>query len=100
MGEAANIGAGTITCNYDGVFKHRTEIGAKAFIGSNTLLVAPVKVGDEAMTASGTTVTKDIPDGALAIGRARAEVKPGFARKMMDMLRAKKQKALNSKESN
>lgn len=100
VGQAANIGAGTITCNYDGVFKHRTEIGANAFIGSNTLLVAPVKVGDEAMTASGTTVTKDIPDGALAIGRARAEIKPGFARKMMDMLRAKKQKALNSKESN
>jgi bifunctional UDP-N-acetylglucosamine pyrophosphorylase/glucosamine-1-phosphate N-acetyltransferase len=98
VGESANIGAGTITCNYDGVFKHRTEIGANAFIGSNTLLIAPVKIGDEAFTASGTVVTSDVPDGALAIGRARADIKPGFARKLMDMLRAKKQKALNSKE--
>jgi bifunctional UDP-N-acetylglucosamine pyrophosphorylase/glucosamine-1-phosphate N-acetyltransferase len=97
VGEAANIGAGTITCNYDGVFKHRTEIGARAFIGSNTLLVAPVSIGEEAMTASGTTVTSDVPDGALAIGRARADVKPNFARKMMDMLRAKKAKT--TKES-
>ncbi len=97
VGAAANVGAGTITCNYDGVFKHRTEIGARAFIGSNTLLVAPVKVGDEAMTASGTTVTADVPDGALAIGRARADIKPNFARKMMDMLRAKKAKT--AKES-
>ncbi|MEP5760988.1 MAG: bifunctional UDP-N-acetylglucosamine diphosphorylase/glucosamine-1-phosphate N-acetyltransferase GlmU [Litoreibacter sp.] len=92
VGEAANIGAGTITCNYDGVFKHRTEIGARAFIGSNTLLVAPVSIGEEAMTASGTTVTNDVPDGALAIGRARTEIKQGFARKMMDLLRAKKNK--------
>ena len=94
VGQAANIGAGTITCNYDGVFKHKTQIGARAFIGSNTLLVAPVSVGDEAMTASGTTVTSDVPDGALAIGRAKADIKPNFARKMMDMLRAKKSKAL------
>lgn len=99
IGSGSNVGAGTITCNYDGVLKHRTEIGANAFIGSNTLLVAPVKVGDEAFTASGTVVTKDVPDGAMAIGRAKAEIKPGFAIKLMDMLRAKKQKALNSKES-
>jgi bifunctional UDP-N-acetylglucosamine pyrophosphorylase/glucosamine-1-phosphate N-acetyltransferase len=99
IGEAANIGAGTITCNYDGVFKHRTEVGAGAFIGSNTLLVAPVKIGDEAFTASGTVVTTDVPDGALAIGRTRADVKPGLARKMMDMLRTKKQKLLKSKEN-
>ena len=99
VGEAANIGAGTITCNYDGVFKHRTEIGAGAFIGSNTLLVAPVKVGVEAMTASGTTVTSDVPDGALAIGRARTEIKPNFARKMMDILRAKKSKAQAAEQS-
>lgn len=99
IGEAANIGAGTITCNYDGVFKHRTEIGANAFIGSNTLLVAPVKVGDDAFTASGTVVTSDVPDGAMAIGRAKADIKPGFARKLMDMLRAKKQKLLKSKEN-
>ncbi|GFE65775.1 bifunctional protein GlmU [Litoreibacter roseus] len=90
VGAAANVGAGTITCNYDGVMKHRTEIGANAFIGSDTLLVAPVHVGAEAMTASGTVVTEDIPDGALAIGRARQENKAGFARKLMQMLKAKK----------
>ncbi|MCY4336754.1 MAG: bifunctional UDP-N-acetylglucosamine diphosphorylase/glucosamine-1-phosphate N-acetyltransferase GlmU [Litoreibacter sp.] len=92
VGEAANIGAGTITCNYDGVMKHRTEIGAGAFVGSNTLLVAPVKMGAESMTASGTVVTKDIPDGAMAIGRADTVNKPGFARKLMQILRAKKAK--------
>ncbi|WP_065330685.1 bifunctional UDP-N-acetylglucosamine diphosphorylase/glucosamine-1-phosphate N-acetyltransferase GlmU [Tritonibacter mobilis] len=90
VGEATNIGAGTITCNYDGVMKHRTEIGARAFIGSNTCLVAPVKVGDEAMTATGTIVTKDVDDGDLAIARAQQTNKPGRARKLMDMLRAKK----------
>ncbi|MBY6065124.1 bifunctional UDP-N-acetylglucosamine diphosphorylase/glucosamine-1-phosphate N-acetyltransferase GlmU [Leisingera aquaemixtae] len=90
VGEAANIGAGTITCNYDGVLKHRTEIGARAFIGSNTMLVAPVRVGSESMTASGTVVTKNVEDGDLAIGRAGQTNKPGHARKLMDMLRAKK----------
>ncbi len=92
VGEAANIGAGTITCNYDGVMKHRTEIGARAFVGSNTLLVAPVKMGCESMTASGTVVTKDVPDGAMAIGRAETIHKPGFARKLMQILRARKMK--------
>ncbi len=90
VGEETNIGAGTITCNYDGVMKHRTEIGARAFIGSNTCLVAPVKVGNEAMTATGTIVTKDVGDGDLAIARAQQTNKPGRARKLMDMLRAKK----------
>ncbi len=92
VGARSNIGAGTITCNHDGIMKHRTVIGADTFIGSNTLLVAPVTVGDEAMTATGTTVTKDVPNGALAIGRARQENKPGFARKLMKILRAKKKK--------
>ncbi|MFY0309077.1 bifunctional UDP-N-acetylglucosamine diphosphorylase/glucosamine-1-phosphate N-acetyltransferase GlmU [Leisingera sp. D0M16] len=90
VGEATNIGAGTITCNYDGVMKHRTEIGARAFIGSNTMLVAPVRVGNEAMTATGAVVTKNVEDGDLAIGRAEQTNKPGRARKLMDMLRAKK----------
>ena len=90
VGEAANIGAGTVTCNYDGVFKHRTEIGARAFIGSDTMLVAPVRIGADAMTASGSVITQDVPAGALAIGRARQQVKPGFARKLMDLLRARK----------
>jgi bifunctional UDP-N-acetylglucosamine pyrophosphorylase/glucosamine-1-phosphate N-acetyltransferase len=90
VGEATNIGAGTITCNYDGVMKHRTEIGARAFIGSNTMFIAPVTLGDEAMTATGTTVNKDVPGGAMAISRAEQVNKPGFARKLMKMLRAKK----------
>ncbi|WP_281245119.1 bifunctional UDP-N-acetylglucosamine diphosphorylase/glucosamine-1-phosphate N-acetyltransferase GlmU [Litoreibacter janthinus] len=92
VGAGANIGAGTITCNYDGVFKHRTTIGAGAFIGSNTLLIAPVDVGADAMTGSGTVVTEDVPDGDLALSRVRQTNKAGFARKLMQMLRAKKMK--------
>ena len=91
VGARANVGAGTITCNYDGVFKHRTVIGANAFIGSNTALVAPVRVGDDAMTASGSVVTMDVPDGALALGRARQVNKDGFARRLMAKLRAAKE---------
>jgi bifunctional UDP-N-acetylglucosamine pyrophosphorylase/glucosamine-1-phosphate N-acetyltransferase len=90
VGAEANIGAGTITCNYDGVFKHKTEIGARAFIGSNTMLVAPVSVGSDAMTASGSVITKDVPDEALGLGRARQDNKIGFALKMMNKLRAAK----------
>ena len=94
VGARANIGAGTVTCNYDGVMKHRTKIGAGAFVGSGTLLVAPVEMGDESMTASGTVLPsgQNVPDGALAIGRAKVDIKPGFARKMMEFLRAKKAK--------
>lgn len=88
IGERANIGAGTVTCNYDGVVKHRTEIGMEAFIGSDTMLVAPVRVGAKAMTASGSVVTEDVPDGALAIGRAKQVNKPGLAVKLMQRLRA------------
>jgi len=90
VGRATNIGAGTITCNYDGVMKHHTEIGANAFIGSNTMLVAPVTIGNEAMTATGAVITKDVEDGALAIARTAQVNKPGRARKLMDLLRAKK----------
>ena len=90
VGDATNIGAGTITCNYDGVFKHRTAIGARAFIGSNTMLVAPVSIGDEAMTASGSVITENVPDGALAVARARQATKPGLARRFMERLRAQK----------
>jgi bifunctional UDP-N-acetylglucosamine pyrophosphorylase/glucosamine-1-phosphate N-acetyltransferase len=92
IGARANIGAGTITCNYDGVFKHRTVIGEDAFIGSNTMLVAPVKIGDNAMTGSGSVVTKDVPDGALGVGRARQENKIGFAVKMFEKLKNLKAK--------
>ena len=75
MGEKANIGAGTITCNYDGVNKNKTVIGAGAFIGSNTNLVAPVSIGAGAYTAAGSTITENVPGGALAIARARQVVK-------------------------
>ncbi|MGH1329943.1 MAG: bifunctional UDP-N-acetylglucosamine diphosphorylase/glucosamine-1-phosphate N-acetyltransferase GlmU [Paracoccaceae bacterium] len=90
IGERTNIGAGTITCNYDGVFKHHTEIGADAFIGSNTMLVAPVKVGAAAMTASGSVITSEIPAGDLAIGRSKQVNKPGFALRLFDKLLAAK----------
>ncbi len=70
IGEEANIGAGTITCNYDGKEKHRTTIGKRAFIGSNASLVAPVKIGDDALIGAGSTITDDVPDGDLALGRA------------------------------
>lgn len=85
IGPRANIGAGTVTCNYDGFGKHRTRIGADAFIGSDTMLVAPVSVGDGAMTASGSTITDDIPADALALARARQVTKPGLARKLRDL---------------
>jgi bifunctional UDP-N-acetylglucosamine pyrophosphorylase/glucosamine-1-phosphate N-acetyltransferase len=88
IGARANIGAGTVTCNYDGVSKHRTTIGADAFIGSDTMLVAPVTVGDGAMTGSGSVITRDVEAGALAVARARQEVKPGFATRLLARLRA------------
>ncbi|MFK7938929.1 MAG: bifunctional UDP-N-acetylglucosamine diphosphorylase/glucosamine-1-phosphate N-acetyltransferase GlmU [Roseovarius sp.] len=92
VGEASNIGAGTITCNYDGVMKHKTTIGKRAFIGSSTMLVAPVTVGDEAMTASGSVITSNVPDAALALARAKQVNKPGLARKLFDMLKSAKAK--------
>jgi bifunctional UDP-N-acetylglucosamine pyrophosphorylase/glucosamine-1-phosphate N-acetyltransferase len=88
IGEGTNIGAGTVTCNYDGVMKHRTRIGKRAFIGSDTMLVAPVTVGDDAMTGSGSTITEDVPAGALALGRAKQVNKPGLATRLMDKLKA------------
>jgi bifunctional UDP-N-acetylglucosamine pyrophosphorylase/glucosamine-1-phosphate N-acetyltransferase len=80
IGAHTNIGAGTITCNYDGRRKHRTKIGANAFIGSNTALVAPVTVGDGALIAAGSTITEDVPDNTLAIARGRQANKPRRAR--------------------
>lgn len=79
IGAESNIGAGTITCNYDGVNKHETHIGAGAFIGSNSSLVAPVTIGDGALIASGSVITEDVPADALAFGRARQEMKAGRA---------------------
>ena len=88
VGARANLGAGTITCNYDGFDKYRTTIGEDAFIGSDTALVAPVKVGDRAYTGTGSVITKDVPDGALAVARTRQTNIEGWA----DKNRAKKQK--------
>ena len=92
IGAGSNIGAGTITCNYDGVMKHRTEIGRGAFIGSNTMLVAPVTVGNGAMTGSGSVITQDVEAAALALARARQQNKPGQARKLFALLKARKEK--------
>jgi bifunctional UDP-N-acetylglucosamine pyrophosphorylase/glucosamine-1-phosphate N-acetyltransferase len=82
VGANANIGAGTITCNYDGSAKHRTEIGRDAFIGSNSALVAPVKIGDGAYIGSGSVITQDVPADALALGRGRQVVKQGWAARL------------------
>lgn len=90
IGAGANIGAGTITCNYDGFFKYRTEIGAGAFIGSNSALVAPVKIGDGAIVGAGSVVTRDVEADALALGRGEQAAKPGWAAKFRAMMQAKK----------
>jgi bifunctional UDP-N-acetylglucosamine pyrophosphorylase/glucosamine-1-phosphate N-acetyltransferase len=82
IGAGANIGAGTITCNYDGFGKHRTEIGAGAFIGSNASLVAPVKIGEGAYVGSGSVITKDVAPDALALTRAPQEERAGWAKAM------------------
>jgi bifunctional UDP-N-acetylglucosamine pyrophosphorylase/glucosamine-1-phosphate N-acetyltransferase len=81
VGEAVNIGAGTITCNYDGTHKHPTHIESGSFIGSNSTLVAPVTVGAGAYVGAGSTITDDVPEGALALGRGRQVVKAGWAKK-------------------
>ncbi|MGH6838892.1 MAG: bifunctional UDP-N-acetylglucosamine diphosphorylase/glucosamine-1-phosphate N-acetyltransferase GlmU [Methylocella sp.] len=80
IGARTNVGAGTVTCNYDGFSKYRTEVGAQAFIGSNSALVAPVKIGDGAYVGAGSTVTKDVAQDGLALARARQIEKPGWAR--------------------
>jgi bifunctional UDP-N-acetylglucosamine pyrophosphorylase/glucosamine-1-phosphate N-acetyltransferase len=82
VGEGTNVGAGTITCNYDGSSKHRTEIGKGAFIGSNSALVAPVKVGDGAYIGAGSVVTKNVPAGALGISRGKETIKEGWAKRL------------------
>ncbi|PZQ46574.1 MAG: bifunctional UDP-N-acetylglucosamine diphosphorylase/glucosamine-1-phosphate N-acetyltransferase GlmU [Rhodovulum sulfidophilum] len=90
VGARTNIGAGTIFCNYDGVFKHRTEVGADVFVGSNSALVAPVRIGAGALIAAGSVVTEEVPPGALAVARARQENKPGLGARLMSRLRALK----------
>lgn len=90
VGAKANIGAGTITCNYDGYFKYKTEIGAGAFIGSNSALVAPVTIGKGAIVGAGSTVSRDVPDGALRLVRAEQADKPGWADRFNAVMSAKK----------
>lgn len=90
IGENTNIGCGTITCNYDGLQKHKTIVGKNAFIGSDTQLIAPVKIGDEAYIASGTALTQDIPAGALALSRPELIVKEGYAKKLLSKLKESK----------
>jgi bifunctional UDP-N-acetylglucosamine pyrophosphorylase / glucosamine-1-phosphate N-acetyltransferase len=86
VGAGANIGAGTIFCNYDGFNKHFTDIGVGAFVGSNSSLVAPVKIGDGAYIGSGSVITKDVADGALALERNKQEERPGWAAKFREMM--------------
>jgi bifunctional UDP-N-acetylglucosamine pyrophosphorylase/glucosamine-1-phosphate N-acetyltransferase len=88
IGEGANVGAGTIFCNYDGFRKHRTEIGPGAFIGSDSQIVAPVRIGAGAYVATGTTVTRDVPAGALAIARVKQDNKEGYADRLKARLKA------------
>jgi len=90
VGAGANIGAGTITCNYDGYFKYKTVVGERAFIGSNSALVAPVKIGADAIVAAGSAVTRDVMDGELRIVRGEQLVKPGWADRFHDAMKKKK----------
>lgn len=97
VGEKANIGAGTIFCNYDGFDKFETHVGKGAFIGSNSALVAPVRVGDGAMTGSGSVITKDVEDGALALSRVDQKTKAGWATKFRAIKQAQKDKKKDKK---
>ncbi|PZU17426.1 MAG: bifunctional UDP-N-acetylglucosamine diphosphorylase/glucosamine-1-phosphate N-acetyltransferase GlmU [Citromicrobium sp.] len=90
IGAGANIGAGTITCNYDGYFKYRTEIGERAFIGSNSALIAPVKIGADAIVAAGSAVSRDVADGEMRMVRGEQLIKPGWADRFHDTMRRKK----------
>jgi bifunctional UDP-N-acetylglucosamine pyrophosphorylase/glucosamine-1-phosphate N-acetyltransferase len=90
VGAGANIGAGTITCNYDGYFKHKTVIGERAFIGSNSALIAPVRIGADAIVAAGSAVSRDVAPGELRMVRAEQLVKPGWADRFHDAMKKKK----------
>jgi len=92
IGRGTNIGAGTITCNYDGAHKHATVIGDEVFVGSDVQFIAPVRIGREAVIAAGATITRDVPAGALAISRVPQENKPGWAKKRFTMQKKRKKK--------
>ena len=98
VGAGANIGAGTITCNYDGYFKHRTIIGERAFIGSNSALIAPVTIGADAIVAAGSAVSRDVAAGELRMVRAEQLVKPGWADRFRDTMTKKKAEARKSQD--
>jgi bifunctional UDP-N-acetylglucosamine pyrophosphorylase / glucosamine-1-phosphate N-acetyltransferase len=98
VGAGSNIGAGTITCNYDGAAKHRTDIGKGAFIGSNSSLVAPVKIGDGAYVGSGSVVTKNVPSDALTLERAEQTIKLGWAKRLRQFKGLGKKKTKSSKK--
>jgi bifunctional UDP-N-acetylglucosamine pyrophosphorylase/glucosamine-1-phosphate N-acetyltransferase len=89
VGARVNIGAGVITCNYDGEGKHRTEIGEGSFIGSDTMLVAPVKIGAGAQTGAGSVITQDVPEGALAVTRVRQKNLAGAVERLKGQRRAR-----------
>jgi bifunctional UDP-N-acetylglucosamine pyrophosphorylase/glucosamine-1-phosphate N-acetyltransferase len=93
VGAGANLGAGTITCNYDGYFKYRTVIGERAFIGSNSALIAPVSIGADAIVAAGSAVSRDVGPGELRMVRAEQLVKPGWADRFHDTMKKKKAEA-------
>jgi bifunctional UDP-N-acetylglucosamine pyrophosphorylase/glucosamine-1-phosphate N-acetyltransferase len=93
IGERTNIGAGTITCNYDGVNKHKTMIGADAFIGSDTTLVAPVKIGNGAYVGAASCITRDVPDDSLGLTRPEQVTREGWALQKRARLEAAKQKS-------
>ena len=87
IGARSNIGAGTITCNYDGDRKHPTTIGEGAFVGSNSTLVAPIEIGEGSYVAAGSVITKPVPADSLAVGRAQQVVKEGWAKKRRERVR-------------
>jgi bifunctional UDP-N-acetylglucosamine pyrophosphorylase/glucosamine-1-phosphate N-acetyltransferase len=83
IGENTNIGCGFITCNYDGVNKHKTKIGSNSFIGSDCQMIAPIEIGNDAFVAAGSTITKNVPDGGFGIARAQQVVKDGAAKRFL-----------------
>ena len=99
VGAGANIGAGTITCNYDGYFKYKTVIGERAFIGSNSALIAPVRIGADAIVAAGSAVSRDVDEGELRMVRAEQLVKPGWADRFHDAMKKKKAAEKKSRET-
>jgi bifunctional UDP-N-acetylglucosamine pyrophosphorylase/glucosamine-1-phosphate N-acetyltransferase len=90
VGARTNIGAGTVTCNYDGYEKHETVIGEEAFIGSDTMLVAPVTIGDRAVTGAGSVITEDVGEGALAVERSEQREIAGYSQRRAERQAAKK----------